>query len=62
MDMQANSVKDGTNVVVTNGVHKGKSGVVSDMHASKTGQITITVTQSSGERFKTLAKNVTPHD
>lgn len=40
------------------GTHKGKSGVVQDKNTSKTGQLTITVVQDSGVRFKTLAKNV----
>ena len=38
--------------------HTGKSGVVKDIHTSKTGHLTITVLQASGERFKTLANNV----
>ena len=40
------------------GTHSGKSGTIQDIHTSKTGHITITVLQSSGVRFKTLAKNV----
>ena len=43
---------------VTAGTHAGKSGTVSDINTSKTGSVTITVTQRNGERFKTLAKNV----
>ena len=43
---------------VVGGTHAGKSGVVSDMKTSKTGHVTITVTQRDGMRFKTLAKNV----
>jgi len=39
-------------------VHAGKSGIVRDLHTSKTGHVTITVVQPGGERFKTLAKNV----
>ena len=54
-----NKVQDGDQCTVISGVHKGKSGTVNDIHTSKTGAITITVTQTSGERFKTLAKNVT---
>ena len=38
--------------------HKGKTGSVSDIKTSKTGHVTITVTQKDGVRFKTLAKNV----
>jgi len=52
------TVKDGMKCEVTAGTHAGKSGTVSDLHTSKTGNVTITVTQKNGERFKTLAKNV----
>jgi hypothetical protein len=51
-------LKDGASCQVIGGTHKGKSGVVRDINTSKTGQVTITVVQSNGERFKTLAKNV----
>lgn len=54
----SNKVQDGASCVVTGGTHKGKSGVVRDIKTSKTGQVTITVVQSDGVRFKTLAKNV----
>lgn len=50
---------DGARCKVTDGTHKGKEGVVKDINTSKTGAITITVFQDNGERFKTLAKNVT---
>ena len=53
-----NILKDGTHCKVTEGVHAGKSGVVRDIHTSKTGPVTITVVEANGERFKTLAKNV----
>jgi hypothetical protein len=33
--------------------------VVSDINMSKSGHVTITVTQANGIRFKTLARNVT---
>ena len=59
--MKSNSqstVKDGMKCKVTAGTHAGKSGTVSDINTSKTGSVTITVTQKNGERFKTLAKNV----
>jgi ribosomal protein S4E len=46
--------------MVIAGTHKGKSGIVRDIHTSKTGAVTITVVQPDGERFKTLAKNVKP--
>jgi len=49
---------DGVQCTVISGTHKGKSGVVTDINTSKTGVTTITVVQQSGERFKTLAKNV----
>lgn len=52
------SVKDGSQCTVIAGTHKGKSGKVSDINTSKSGAVTITVTQKTGVRFKTLAKNV----
>ena len=51
-------LKDGTTCKVIAGTHAGKSGLVQDMHTSKTGHVTITVLPENGERFKTLAKNV----
>jgi hypothetical protein len=51
-------LKDGAKCKVVGGTHAGKSGIVQDINTSKTGHITITVLQASGERFKTLAKNV----
>ena len=51
-------LKDGDQCQVIGGTHKGKSGTVRDINISKTGQTTITLVQSNGERFKTLAKNV----
>lgn len=52
-------VTDGAKCTVVAGTHKGKSGVVRDVNTSKTGHITITVVQKNGDRFKTLARNVT---
>ncbi|HEY3403840.1 MAG TPA: hypothetical protein VGK59_10665 [Ohtaekwangia sp.] len=52
------AVKDGDACNVVSGTHAGKSGTVRDINTSKTGQITITVVQKNGVRFKTLAKNV----
>lgn len=52
------SVKNGDNCHVVGGTHAGKSGIISDLNTSKTGHLTITVTQANGVRFKTLAKNV----
>ncbi len=51
-------LKDGAMCQVVGGTHKGKSGQVRDINTSKTGQVTITVVQTNGERFKTLARNV----
>lgn len=52
------TVREGDVCQVIGGIHKGKTGIVRDMQVSKTGSVTITVVQSNGERFKTLAKNV----
>lgn len=51
-------VKNGDQCTVVAGTHKGKSGTVEDRHISKSGNITITVRQNGGERFKTLARHV----
>lgn len=51
-------LKDGARCKVIGGTHAGKSGVVKDIKLSKTGFTTITVVQASGDRIKTLAKNV----
>ena len=52
------AVKNGGHCLVVAGTHKGKQGIVRDLNTSKTGAITVTVAQSNGMRFKTLAKNV----
>ena len=52
-------VRDGELCEVVRGTHKGKRGIVRDSRTSKTGHVTITVVQHDGERFKTLARNVT---
>ena len=52
------NVKDGAKCKVIAGTHKGKSGIIRDIKTSKTGAVTMTVVQTNGERFKTLAKNV----
>lgn len=57
--MNNEEIKDGAHCKVIAGTHAGKSGVVRDIKMSKTGYMTITVVQSNGERFKTLAKNIT---
>ncbi|MEE1944452.1 KOW motif-containing protein [Pedobacter sp. KR3-3] len=54
----APDLKDGDRCKVTAGTHQGKTGTVSHINTSKTGHLTITVTQPNGVRFKTLAKNV----
>lgn len=54
-----NILKDGDQCKVIAGTHAGKMGKATDINTSKTGAITITVVQDNGERFKTLAKNVT---
>jgi ribosomal protein S4E len=51
-------VTDGAKCEVIAGVHAGKVGRVRDIKSGKTGHISITVVQSSGVRFKTLARNV----
>ena len=51
-------LKDGDQCEVVVGTHAGKSGTVKDINTSATGHLTITVVQKSGDRFKTLAKNV----
>lgn len=55
---QSADVIDGMRCNVIGGVHAGKSGIIRDVKTSKTGHVTVTVVQSDGERFKTLAKNV----
>lgn len=59
MTKQLDELKDGMHCKVIAGTHTGKSGVVRDINTSKSGNVTITVVQPDGERFKTLAKNVT---
>jgi ribosomal protein S4E len=51
-------LRDGDQCKVVGGTHVGKSGIVKDIHMSKTGHITITVEQKNGVCFKTLGKNV----
>lgn len=52
------ALADGTHCQVVGATHAGQSGTVTDINTSKTGNITITLTQKDGVRFKTLAKNV----
>jgi ribosomal protein S4E len=51
-------LSDGARCKVIGGTHKGKSGTVRDIKTGKTGHVSITVVQSTGVRFKTLARNV----
>lgn len=57
-ERSADTVRDGARCKVIGGVHAGKSGTVTDLKTGKTGHVSITVVQSNGVRFKTLAKNV----
>ncbi len=56
--MPKSELKDGAACEVTGGTHKGKRGSITDIKTSKGGNVTITVIQGNGVRFKTLAKNV----
>ena len=58
--MSALAITNGINCRVFAGVHQGKSGTVEDRNVSKTGAVTITVRQTDGVRFKTLARNAEP--
>jgi ribosomal protein S4E len=57
-DTVAENLKDGAKCKVIGGTHDGKSGKVKDIKTGKTGHVSITVVQSDGVRFKTLAKNL----
>ena len=52
------TVSNGDSCEVIAGMHKGRRGTVEDLNTSKSGHVTITVGQASGDRFKTLARNV----
>ncbi len=56
--MNNGEVSNGDRCHVVAGTHKGRSGTVEDWKLSKTGQATITVRDGNGDRFKTLARNV----
>lgn len=58
MDKVGKPLKENDPCVVIAGTHKGKSGLVRDINTSKGGNVTITVLQDNGVRFKTLGKNV----
>lgn len=49
---------NGDKCKVHSGVHKGKIGIVEDLNRSKWSNLTITVRQEDGTRFKTLARSV----
>jgi len=51
-------MQNGERCVVIAGTHKGKSGTVEDRNVSKGGNVTITVRQADGTRFKTLERSV----
>jgi ribosomal protein S4E len=51
-------LRDGAKCKVIGGTHAGKFGTVRDIKTGKTGHVSITVQQSNGERFKTLAKSI----
>lgn len=57
-EKQAREPRDGDSCEVIKGTHRGKSGVVRDINTSRSGNVTITVVQADGSRFKTLARNV----
>ena len=63
METDINQLNNGDYCQVIGGVHKGKSGIVQDLHTSKTGHLTLTVLQDNGVRCKTLGRNVvkSPH-
>jgi ribosomal protein S4E len=52
------TLTDGMRCRVIGGSHAGKSGTVANIKTSKTGHVTLTVTQANSERSKTLARNV----
>ena len=58
MKTTTKKLMNGDQCTVTGGTHKGKSGIASDLNISKTGRLTLTVTQKNGTRFKILGKNV----
>lgn len=53
-------MQNGDSCIVIAGTHKGKTGTVEDRHVSKGGNVTITVRQADGNRFKTLERSVLP--
>ena len=55
---KSSPVAEGASCRVIAGTHKGREGTVEDLHTSKSGQVTITVREADGTRFKTLARSV----
>lgn len=53
-------VENGQSCVVLAGRHKGRSGTVENRHVSNGGNVTITVRETDGTRFKTLERSVRP--
>lgn len=51
-------LRDGDKCDVIGGTHKGKSGILRDVNTSKGGNVTVSVVQENGVRFKTLGRNV----
>lgn len=58
MSVSSPKIRDGDFCKVVKGTHAGKSGVARDIHTSTSGNVTLTVVQANGVRFKTLARNV----
>jgi ribosomal protein S4E len=56
--VSSDKLKDGASCKVIGGTHAGKFGIVRDIKTGKTGHVSVTVVQTNGVRFKTLAKNV----
>lgn len=52
------AIQDGDPCRVIAGTHKGKEGTAEERHVSKDGNVTITVRQADGSRFKTLERGV----
>lgn len=55
--MDGNAIANGDTCEVIAGTHKGRTGTVEDLNTSKGGNVTITVREASGNRFKTLARS-----
>ena len=51
-------IADGDKCKASSGIRKGNAGIVEDLKISKGGNLTVTVRQADGTRFKTLARSV----